>query len=88
LHQFHRFCPFTIPWIIDEDPNAGSRKLFQALEYKVEDGKIVEKKDKWMDRMIKSFCIFAQIIIQEEQTPFNLADGWMWLARFANMIPR
>lgn len=38
--------------------------------------------------MIKTFCIFSQIIIQDEQTPFTIEDGWKWLADFANVIPR
>lgn len=48
----------------------------------------MESKDKWFQRMMKTFCIFCQLIIQDEQNPFDIQDGWQWLANFSNSVAR
>jgi len=68
-----------------KDSDSDVRK---CLGFTTQDGKIIEKDEKWLDRMIKSFTIYCQLIIQPEQTPFTLLDGWTWLANYMNLIAR
>jgi hypothetical protein len=39
-----------------------------------------------MKRMIKILATYAVIIVQPEQVPFSLKDGWNWLARMINFF--
>ena len=44
-----------------------------------------EDKTHWLQRMSKILSTFAVMVIQPEQTPFTLKDGWTWLSRIANL---
>ena len=44
-----------------------------------------EDKSIWLQRMSKILSTFAVAVLQPEQTPFSLKDGWAWLSRIANL---
>lgn len=44
-----------------------------------------EDKTQWLARMSKMLCTFCVIMVQPEQQPLSLADGWAWLANAINI---
>mmetsp|Transcript_12082 Transcript_12082/g.18082 ORF Transcript_12082/g.18082 Transcript_12082/m.18082 type:complete len:899 (+) Transcript_12082:1095-3791(+) len=47
-----------------------------------------EERTAWLQRMTKVVCVFAVSILQPEQMPFSLQDGWTWCARMLNLCAR
>lgn len=42
----------------------------------------------WLDRMNKVVGLFASTVVYPGANPLSLEDGWIWLARVANMCLR
>lgn len=83
---FHKHCPFTIPLLLPYCQETDKDEaFFDIMQFQMK-GNVLEKNEKWCDRMLKTFCIYCQIMIQDEQTPFTIADGWRWLALFCNSL--
>jgi hypothetical protein len=47
--------------------------------------KVWETEDDWMDRNGKILGVFAEIVALNSSAPFNLMDGWTWLAHMVNL---
>eukprot|EP01036_Dinobryon_divergens_P027147 gene27147-35871_t len=88
--HFFRECPLVVP---REAGNLTGDQFMNAMNFKqkklrASDGSLSmcwEDKTHWLQRMSKILTTFAVIVIQPEQTPFTLKDGWTWLSRIANL---
>ena len=86
--QFYHTCPMTIPRNAMEGLTGDS--FYENMRFRGKPSEngitIWETKDDWLARMSKLLCTFSVMIIQPEQTPFTLLDGWQWLSLVVNSI--
>ena len=62
--------------------------MFENMGFlKIENNKW-EESEQWQIRMNKVLSAFAVTLIQPEGVPFNLSDGWKWIANMINTCSR
>jgi hypothetical protein len=85
--QFNKSCPLTVPYWAEE---LGSRDEYcRAMGYKrVEDRSGAEgweSNEQYLKRELSVLVTYFTILIQPEQQPLQLADGFSWLVAVLNM---
>lgn len=80
--QFYDQCPLTIPRSAKE--GLEGEDFLLDLRFRKKKSGAWEDKQQWLTRMTKILSTFAVIVVQPEQIPFSLLDGWRWLASIVN----
>ena len=84
--EFFRICPLTVPR--QAEGGLTGNDMFENMGFlKIENNKW-EESEQWQIRMNKVLCAFAVTLIQPEGVPFNLSDGWKWIANMINTCSR
>ncbi|XP_021746762.1 protein GLE1-like isoform X2 [Chenopodium quinoa] len=91
LAEFHKACIYTVPKHIMYSKAAfeTEESYYKAIGYREENGKI-ETTDSYLERiesLMKLYGALVQTVAQGVQNKHGLEEGWVWLARFLNVLP-
>ncbi|GAB2214327.1 hypothetical protein Droror1_Dr00018670 [Drosera rotundifolia] len=89
--ELHRVCIYTVPKHVVFSKSAFEERnaYFRAIGYREEDGKM-EETDRYLARLescMKFYGALIQTQVQGMRNMHGLEEGWVWLARFLNVIP-
>lgn len=89
MAHFHTTCPYLVPVFLPRVQGQSIEDYYKSLGYKYNDG-VVEKQDKFLNRMSGIMRLYAAIIVARRrngvviQHPFGLPNAWRWLAATLN----
>lgn len=89
--HWYRHCPLSIPKTQPQEGFTGDA-FFTDMGFRhriVKDPQggattLWEDKTVWLCRMSKLLVTFGVMVVQPEQSPFSLEDGWRWLGTVIN----
>lgn len=89
LAHFHLRCPYLVPYYIPQQEAESQEDHYKALGYVYNDG-VIEKQDKFLNRMSGLVRLYAAILISPPQHgshPHGIEHGWIWLSNIINLHP-
>ena len=93
ISEFHKQCPFLVPYYIQKQENQELNDYLKTLGYNFEEG-VVEKQDKYLRRMTGIMRLYAAVLISEPPQgpnhphPHGLDKAWTWLTCLLNLKPQ